>query len=994
MTTYADQIVQTKLYGQLDLLIGREDVTSADVATLKGMVTKVAGEAGPLLARICETFPQYTNHDFGHVCNVIDLIYDFLPKDGAPEAVRLNAVEVTLLLLSAILHDVGMYVTAAEKQQTLASEQYTTYMRLKNDRGEAAKSSRQQGHELRARRIEDALLAEYYRRMHPERARQYIESRLSTSVNLGLRQTSLAGDVSLLCESHGWGVRESLDPRDAKKAVCHLERDQLVSKFRANLQYLACCLRLADVLDFDQSRTPLPVYEEIDFTEQKSIEEWNKHLSIQGWHVDAHGAKFRAECAHPAYYVAVHDFLNEVDAQLRECRYLLDEAPAGDERKYALTLDHLVDRRHVRMKDSRYVAGGFRFQLEYDEILRLLMDKSLYPDATLFLRELLQNSLDACRYQAALAGEADMADKYQPRITVWDYSDDAQDPRIVFQDNGIGMSQQTVENFFLRVGKSFYRSPEFDAEKQRLAAADPPIHLEACSLFGIGFLSCFLGGDRIEVETFRYGCEPLKITITGPSKYFLIERLPRVAEGIRFQSPKDWSQDGPPHYPGTRVTVHLRPGWHTPGEPPKDGIVHQTLDRFAVNQEFDIQIVRPGTPSPAIIKRWRWDDAEPLLPAASEDVANSTLTRLLIPSRVPLEEWDFSKDVRGRMWIWLLRGADGTAVPKQGSLAVETDYGVSVESPELKVVAEFNRLGLDPARRGTILEDCRTILAGSTHPDPWRIGASPQIQGLGRTEDLFKGWAHQFCKLPTKSCEDVLAALSRGGRLITPDSGSRWYRYDDLISALLNGDLGEVYCAAERLRTEIAISNLPVALGPNRLAILGVNVPAGVVRWAPIEGKSERLHAVPRFVTSVVDCHGRTACRPSASRLMLVAEEAGPVVVPIQRAVLRHLHRLVCEHDSRPERTEFYRQFVGSGRTFSIDAIVAERELLVDILKVDCVVGGSRRSLTLRAVRDAFGRFVPLISGASRDGVYTYQVPALADLPRRGRQKGRGGTRF
>ena len=73
--------------------------------------------------------------------------------------------------------------------------------------------------------------------------------------------------------------------------------------------------------------------------------------------------------------------------------------------------------------------------------------QGLYPDETLFLRELLQNALDACRYQKARALDAGMGDKYIPRIQVWDGSslphdpeDPDKGPRIVFQDNGVGMS--------------------------------------------------------------------------------------------------------------------------------------------------------------------------------------------------------------------------------------------------------------------------------------------------------------------------------------------------------------------------------------------------------------------------------------------------------------------------------------------------------------------------------------------------------------------------
>ncbi len=247
-----------------------------------------------------------------------------------------------------------MYVSRSEKQQTLESGSYRDYLRHQTDRVATAEKARKEDMELKARAIEDALLAEYYRRLHPKRVRQYLSDTLAPEVRLEFRGASLAEDIADLCESHGWGVRESNDPRDADKTVARLARNRRTSSFRVNLQYLACCLRLGDILDFDKTRTPLSVYEQIDFTETESIKEWNKHLSIDGWDVDEHRVLFDGRCSHPAYYVAVHDFLSWVDDELRECRYLLDEVPAGDEKKYALNLAHLVDRRQVRMANKKY----------------------------------------------------------------------------------------------------------------------------------------------------------------------------------------------------------------------------------------------------------------------------------------------------------------------------------------------------------------------------------------------------------------------------------------------------------------------------------------------------------------------------------------------------------------------------------------------------------------------------------------------------------------
>lgn len=969
MGKYGEQVAQAKLFGQFDALTGYEGITEADVIILKGLVTTVADQVGPRLDRIRETFPQYTEHDLRHACNVADLVYCFLPKrrPDAPESIRLNAVELALLWMAILLHDVGMYVTEQEKEETLGSKQYADFLAHHADRVEAAQRSRQQGQPRRARAIEDALLAEFYRPLHPHRARTYIDETLAKEVALEFHDVLLADHVAQLCASHGWGVERSNDLRHPEQAVAQLRPDRRIKSVRVNLQYLACCLRVGDVLDFDRSRTPLAVYEEIDFTEEKSIEEWNKHLSIDGWDVNEHRVMFDAPCTHPAYFVAVHDFLNFVDDELRACRYLLDAAPAGDAEKYALTLAHVVDRRDVRMKDPKYVAGGFRFRLEYDEILRLLMDKSLYPDPALFLRELLQNALDACRYQEALAKEAGMHDKYVPRIIVRDHSRDRKQPRIVFEDNGVGMSQQTVEDFFLRVGKSFYRSPAFEAERRRLKQQG--IQLDACSLFGIGFLSCFLAGDRIEVETFQCGSVPMKVTITGPSKYYLIEKLPPPEEPIWFKSPEDEHQDGPPSQTGTRVTVQLRPDWHGKDERQAKDIVRQTLDTFAVNQEYEIRVFRPNRKRPHRIKKRRWEDMEPLplAPSNTYERVSDEIYSILAASRVALEKWDFSSALRGSAWIWMLNDGSGGLSPAHGDLCVSSTYGdlsIEVSSAVLRQIGKFNWLGLG----GTLPSEAVSLLEeyGSGNGTPnveelsRRIWDVSSVRKTGWSRDRWDECVRDFMRMPREQRIEVVAALKRECKVhthnITPGV-SAWWKLPGIPTVLWAADREGLCDATRSIKEGCDIDRYLRVESAYKLSLFGIRVPAGIVRWDPAKGISQYQNPLPNFTTASIDAYGTAASRPSASRLFVPPENASGLLVPLGRAILRHAYELFVPHEDEPAWQSWFGGFLNSCRGIR-QAVADELELLKPHIRIECVVDGKNAQLTPKELFERFGPFV------------------------------------
>ncbi len=977
MAQYREQVVQSKLFKQFDLLVGVDDVSNADVAALKELVLAVSDEIGPRLDRIRATFWQYTEHDLRHLCNVADLIYRFLPKSTSKPgtdpaslpAIRLNAVELAFMWLGILLHDMGMYVSDKEKQEIIKSKDYEEYLTHHVDRVSAAKKARGDGQDVKARAIEDAIFAEFIRRIHPERARAYIIGKLAKEVRLEFRDVSFVNDLGDLCESHGWGVRESNDPRNADTTVSQMQRNRRIGAARVNLQYLACCLRLGDILDFDKSRTPASVYEEIDFTEDASVQEWNKHLSIDGWDIDEHRVLFDASCTHPAYYVAVHEFLNWVDDELRECRYLLDENPAGDADRYSLQLAHVVDRRQVRMSDRKYVAGAFRFRLEYEEIMRLLMDKSLYPDPTLFLRELLQNALDACRYQSALAKEAGMDDKYIPRIMAWDYSKDEKNPRIVFQDNGIGMSQRQVENFFLRVGKSFYRSAEFDAERHRLEKQG--ISLDACSQFGIGFLSCFLAGDHIEVETWRYGSDPLKITITGPSKYFLIERLKPPTRVIQFKSPANELDDGPWKCPGTRVTVYLKDGWHSPSDQGADGVVRKTLDTFAVNQEYDLHIFDGMSQARAAIKRRRWEHDAPLFCGSGYIDRDQCIPEsCFAPSTFLLQDY-VETGLRGVGAIWMLKDPRGEPCPACGDVAVSSgEYGglhARVVAPDIIGLSRCVHLlrGLERAFREKIWR----LIASHLRADSFDIRELERdflgiLRGAKPSDDrravlrLTDPSDNPLLDLSTDQRDWVADIIS--DKRLDLKSSSLGNLYMDWPAILLSGDRSAWPDALEKGKGYLP--NLrDVALDSQyALGLFGIRIPALVLNWNPSTGDANKCSILPPTVSVRIDAYGRVAPQPSACRLFVPEEHGSGLRTAVGSAIIQHAAQLHAAHPDDQDWERWFQAFLATCELIK-EAVFQEASLVQDSLTPRCIVSGRKVDLTLRQLCDQFGASAPAI---------------------------------
>jgi hypothetical protein len=121
-------------------------------------------------------------------------------------------------------------------------------------------------------------------------------------------------------------------------------------------------------------------------------------------------------------------------------------------------------------------------------------------------------------------------ENYTPHIKVSFYSKNNVDYLEVY-DNGIGMNQHIIDNYYANIGSSFYKSREFYELMAEISAIYKPI-----SRFGIGILACFMVSDSLEVNTrrvigrYRYD-EPLKVSVEGYDSIFCITESDREEPG-------------------------------------------------------------------------------------------------------------------------------------------------------------------------------------------------------------------------------------------------------------------------------------------------------------------------------------------------------------------------------------------------------------------------------------------------------------------------------
>ena len=333
------------------------------------------------------------------------------------------------------------------------------------------------------------LRTDYVRRTHAERAETYIKTWGETrfldfpTKSLGKR---LANKIAMVCKAHG--ETDDYVRGELEKKVMY------VGSETSNLQFVAMMLRIGDIVHFSYDRAPIELRAMHHFESDYSHEQWRiKSDSGVNYSISKNGEiSYSAYCIIPQDYYDLMKYVDGIDNELVLYNRLRNEEQWED--IYPALTKYKVNRDNIAHDDSFNPVPNLKFTLEQNRILDLLMGARLYSDEYACLRELYQNSLDACRCQMA-------ADEAHGKASVgkieFGIETDKEGKKYVYcLDNGKGMSKHIIENYLLKIGSSYYKSSDFYQSQAATGNKFTPT-----SQFGIGILSCFMIGDKLEITT-------------------------------------------------------------------------------------------------------------------------------------------------------------------------------------------------------------------------------------------------------------------------------------------------------------------------------------------------------------------------------------------------------------------------------------------------------------------------------------------------------------
>lgn len=458
------------------------------------LVEEIYKYAHDLLPKVNLVFPNYTGHGIMHSINVMEYMFDLCDKTN-----ELSDLELVAIIYAALLHDIGMVVTEDE------------IISIKKD--ELKYEGRKYSQVLKKYKNEVLALQECIRPAHALRSKNHIIDKIENRLFIipGYTNVSFADEIAYICEAHN----ENFD-----WLIGHLSNCDVKGMYSINSQYIAMLLRLADYLDIDEERAPLYLYRFLN-PKDYSKQEWLQHFVIENKEKIVFNSKtglknieFYGESSNPNIHRKLLKYFDLINEELVRAVELSEKF---QEEKYLLNIKPTVLNK-IRTKGFNF--SDFKLSLDYKAVTSLLMGENIYGNAKFGLRELIQNSIDACKVMQEEAKTL-IEFKYNPYQPFINIILDKDRKQVSLFDNGRGMSVSILKNYFLNVGVSYYVSDDYLLKGNKYN----PI-----GNYGIGFLACFMLSDKVNVTTKYYmDIEVNKIEFEKSSEYICLtfENTPR-----------------------------------------------------------------------------------------------------------------------------------------------------------------------------------------------------------------------------------------------------------------------------------------------------------------------------------------------------------------------------------------------------------------------------------------------------------------------------------
>ena len=361
---------------------------------------------------ILPSFPSYSRHDVSHSEAVIHNIEMLL---GEKNIMELSATDCFVLLHTVFIHDIGMCITHADREEILANSKFKEFVDVMageadSDMGKYARVLLQE--DFRGDDLDDEasvlkkkldvyyaiiyLIAEHRRREHGEVSEKRLISWIDAPDKLGIGFSTIDIPSRLFyiiahcASSHTkWDFNEVLKLK---------QEDSGFALDYVHPRFVAVLLQLGDALDMDNNRFHPLTEEFLGRIPQQSTVHWNKHKAIKRLRITNEKISISADCKNQEELRVVRMECDGIQSILKNATFYWSVIRPKNSNVGLPTLDQVDLLLQGEQISIDLVTA--QFEISQEKAFNLLMGNNIYSDHNfVFLRELIQNAVDATKIE-------------------------------------------------------------------------------------------------------------------------------------------------------------------------------------------------------------------------------------------------------------------------------------------------------------------------------------------------------------------------------------------------------------------------------------------------------------------------------------------------------------------------------------------------------------------------------------------------------------------
>lgn len=372
---------------------------------------------GQLLQITLGSFPTYSRHDESHALSVINNIEMIL---GQERIAQLSATDCFVLLHTVYIHDIGMCITQQDRKEIIENEAFMEMVdrleqdgdaairksikALKNTNYETDKSSNEERVE-RLKHLYRAkldvyyavveLIANYRRTEHGDKSAERLYEWTLKPDKLGTGFSMAGVPLRIFLAIARSAQMHTCNKFDEIKKLPR--RDGGYASDYYHPRFISVLLMLGDVLDMDNDRFHPMVLEFVEEFPETSKAHYDKHRSIRRLNISPDVIEIEADC----------DNQNALRLVRRECDMLSQILHDAGYMWTSICPEEVNGSLPFLSEPNLYLKGKkipeelvtAQFNISQKKAFSILEGSNLYEGRFVFLREFLQNAIDASKMQ-------------------------------------------------------------------------------------------------------------------------------------------------------------------------------------------------------------------------------------------------------------------------------------------------------------------------------------------------------------------------------------------------------------------------------------------------------------------------------------------------------------------------------------------------------------------------------------------------------------------